>query len=336
MQQIFKIAANISTPLMLAGLISAILFFIIRSIVKGRLLSKVSNQHSATIILAIINRLFVLALVAAMLGFGGYVFDKASAKADDSNTSREVYEKPAKNLLTLHLEEISAVDFAPKPETKNISLRFKIVPLSKNKSVPISPKGFLFIKDSTGTFKKYEMDANIENSIVPPAKITYVVLDGLIPRLDYKTYFQPNNKIIAKGILQYEKDIQPTDVTFESDEFVFNASTIRDLSPENTSNQTNSHNDEWVKAEKYISKKSLPLMSSSEGYHSTNKQKLLLYLTTLNSFKLGSLNKKISVLISTVKNTTNNTRDPFYNLDMTNNIDQEIDEIENRIKKEAL
>jgi hypothetical protein len=93
---------------------------------------------------------------------------------------------------------------------------------------------------------------------------------------------------------------------------------------------------EWVKAKKYVSDKHLAWTSSSAGYSATNKEELLLYLKTLYSFKLQYLNKEILNVIVKIEAVKKNTRDPFYNIDMTGEITQEIKDIENTIKREAL
>jgi hypothetical protein len=73
METIIEIASRISTPLALAGLLAAFLFFIFRQIINTGILPELTKKAGGTIILAIINKLFVLALGAMVLGFGGYV-----------------------------------------------------------------------------------------------------------------------------------------------------------------------------------------------------------------------------------------------------------------------
>jgi len=73
MNKVFEIAANISTPLMLAGFIAAAFFLIIRQILKMKLFPKLNRLLAAAIIKLIIERLFILALVAMILGFVGFV-----------------------------------------------------------------------------------------------------------------------------------------------------------------------------------------------------------------------------------------------------------------------
>lgn len=68
MKEIFKIATSVSTPLALAGLIAAILFYVILQMLKKRS----SNQNP--IFSTILKYLFVLALTSLILGFSGYLF----------------------------------------------------------------------------------------------------------------------------------------------------------------------------------------------------------------------------------------------------------------------
>jgi len=63
--KILSIVANLSTPLALSGLCIAIFFFILKQI-----LNKVS---SSDIVKSIINKLFVLSLIAMFFGFSGYI-----------------------------------------------------------------------------------------------------------------------------------------------------------------------------------------------------------------------------------------------------------------------
>lgn len=73
MEKIFEIAASVSTPLALSGLFAAILFFVLRKILEKDIFPSLTKSGSADIIKLIINRLFVLALIAMILGFSGYI-----------------------------------------------------------------------------------------------------------------------------------------------------------------------------------------------------------------------------------------------------------------------
>lgn len=72
MEKLVEIAANISTPIRLGGLFAAIFFLIAKQLIKSDLFSRLSKQHSSDIIKIIIDRLFILSLVAMVLGFAGY------------------------------------------------------------------------------------------------------------------------------------------------------------------------------------------------------------------------------------------------------------------------
>jgi hypothetical protein len=73
MQKVFEIASNISTPLALGGFVSAILFLILRQILRLGIFSAVSGPQTSRVILVVVNRLFVLSIIAVILGFLGYV-----------------------------------------------------------------------------------------------------------------------------------------------------------------------------------------------------------------------------------------------------------------------
>lgn len=73
MEKVFEIATRISTPLMLAGFLAAAFFLVLRQVLRTQFFSVLTPQSSATIIRIIIERLFLLALIAMLLGFAGYV-----------------------------------------------------------------------------------------------------------------------------------------------------------------------------------------------------------------------------------------------------------------------
>lgn len=77
MSRLFEIASNISTPLALGGLFAAILFLILRQMIKANLFPRLTRAMGGDLLKLIIERLFVLALIAMVLGFAGYIFVNA-------------------------------------------------------------------------------------------------------------------------------------------------------------------------------------------------------------------------------------------------------------------
>lgn len=73
MENIFKIASSVATPLALGGFFAAILFLVIRQILSGKFFVKLTSANSAKILKLIIDRLFILALIAMLLGSVAYV-----------------------------------------------------------------------------------------------------------------------------------------------------------------------------------------------------------------------------------------------------------------------
>src|ERR1041384_1787158 len=73
MEKIIEIASHISTPLALAGLFAAVFFFTVRQIISRNIFPELTAHLSSNIIKLIIERLFVLSLLAMVLGFCGYV-----------------------------------------------------------------------------------------------------------------------------------------------------------------------------------------------------------------------------------------------------------------------
>lgn len=76
MEKLFEIASNVSTPLGLGGLLAAILFYIFKQILTRDFVRQMTTAHSADVIKLIIERLFILALVAMILGFVAYILTK--------------------------------------------------------------------------------------------------------------------------------------------------------------------------------------------------------------------------------------------------------------------
>ncbi|MGH8655574.1 MAG: hypothetical protein ACREYE_26890 [Gammaproteobacteria bacterium] len=71
MKEILELASKVSTPLALGGLVAASVFIIFREIIARN--PGLTAAIGGAILLNIISKLFVLALVAMILGFTGYV-----------------------------------------------------------------------------------------------------------------------------------------------------------------------------------------------------------------------------------------------------------------------
>jgi hypothetical protein len=86
MNSVLRTIADVSAPLALAGLLASFLFYIIREIIKAKLIPAVTKKHALTIILAIINKLFILSLVALVMGILTYALERllipAARKSD--------------------------------------------------------------------------------------------------------------------------------------------------------------------------------------------------------------------------------------------------------------
>jgi hypothetical protein len=80
MEKVFEIASSVSTPLALGGFFAAVVFYIFRQIVAKDFFRQLTSIHSADVIKLIIERLFILALVAMILGFVAYLVTKLVAQ----------------------------------------------------------------------------------------------------------------------------------------------------------------------------------------------------------------------------------------------------------------
>lgn len=89
MEDIFEIAANISTPLSLAGLFAAVFFYVINLILSKKIIPSLTRKNSALILSSIVNKLFILSLVAMILGFSGYVY--SSVFKEESSLQLTIY-----------------------------------------------------------------------------------------------------------------------------------------------------------------------------------------------------------------------------------------------------
>ncbi len=70
---VFEIAAKVSTPLALSGLTLAVLFFIFRQLLAKNIFPELARATGGALLRQIVDRLFVLALVAMFLGTAGYL-----------------------------------------------------------------------------------------------------------------------------------------------------------------------------------------------------------------------------------------------------------------------
>jgi len=73
---IFELAHSVSTPLALSGFFAAVVFYIFRQIIARNLFPKLNAALGANILTLVIERLFLLALVAMILGFVAYILTK--------------------------------------------------------------------------------------------------------------------------------------------------------------------------------------------------------------------------------------------------------------------
>jgi tetratricopeptide (TPR) repeat protein len=69
---ILEVGAKLATPLSLAGFALAVLYLLYRVLLRGQLLSRLGATHSFRIINRVITFVFILAIVAMLLGLGGY------------------------------------------------------------------------------------------------------------------------------------------------------------------------------------------------------------------------------------------------------------------------
>jgi hypothetical protein len=73
MKSLFEIASNVSTPLALSGIVIVVLYALFKQIIARNIFPQLTQAFSGEILKSIIDKVFVLALVARVLGFAGWV-----------------------------------------------------------------------------------------------------------------------------------------------------------------------------------------------------------------------------------------------------------------------
>lgn len=94
--KIIDIASRVSTPLAVTGITLAILFFIFRQILAKNIFPRLTRSHGGALLKQVVDRLFVLALVAMVLGFAGYLLP---LKEPDPQVRIEPSPKEAESIL---------------------------------------------------------------------------------------------------------------------------------------------------------------------------------------------------------------------------------------------
>ena len=77
--KILKIATKIATPLSLASLVVLVLYLLFQAILKLPVFSHLAEGNTFLLLMAVINKLFILALVGLVLGIAAYVFVQSQA-----------------------------------------------------------------------------------------------------------------------------------------------------------------------------------------------------------------------------------------------------------------
>ena len=80
MTRLFEIAAQIATPLGLAGIVVIVFFLVYRQLIRGPLAAQLSWSHSFHVINRMVTFVFILGLVARILSIGAYLLLKFRPK----------------------------------------------------------------------------------------------------------------------------------------------------------------------------------------------------------------------------------------------------------------
>lgn len=110
MGKLFQTAANVATPLALAGLFGMAFFLILRQLLGKNIFSKFTSENSKEVVIKIIDRLFVLSLVALVLGAFAFILPYVLANDTQRGSGMEM----AKILEDRHKEISKVLDEAGK------------------------------------------------------------------------------------------------------------------------------------------------------------------------------------------------------------------------------
>jgi hypothetical protein len=84
------VVSKVATPLALAGFAFAVLFLIFRQLLTLKVFSRIAGTHTTEVLKSIINKLFVLALVAMILGFVGFLIPQLLANSTPKKTAEDI------------------------------------------------------------------------------------------------------------------------------------------------------------------------------------------------------------------------------------------------------
>ena len=87
MERVLEKLAEVSGPLALAGLLASLLFYAVRAILRARLIPALPRREAQLVVLSIINKFFILSLVALVLGSVVYVIERLATPSNVSGFS---------------------------------------------------------------------------------------------------------------------------------------------------------------------------------------------------------------------------------------------------------
>jgi|ERR1700722_748294 len=221
MEKLFNIASNISTPLGLAGFFAAAVFFIFRMVLKITPSGTLRPSHASEILKRVIDRLFILSLVAMVLGFCGYIYVKGSTlnpqrdptKIPSNSGSQVPLENAANNNLTLFaiksLQLLDASELATNNKAR-LSIKALVQPTTA-KLYFDSPEDFkmVFAFYLEGVeHGKGDVDIDVSYKLVAemtePGSIPETYHDSLLPEVRFDAW-RTRDTAKAIGISEYLK-----------------------------------------------------------------------------------------------------------------------------------
>jgi hypothetical protein len=90
MEALFRVASQVSSPLAYGGLVAMMFFLILKQIVAKNIFPSLTRAVGGDLLKLIIQRLFILALVAMILGFIGFIFTTAMSAADKTRGQNSI------------------------------------------------------------------------------------------------------------------------------------------------------------------------------------------------------------------------------------------------------
>jgi hypothetical protein len=167
MNGIWETVTSISTPLILGGLVVVVMFFIFKTIFSKNIIPQLNQTTGGKVVLRIVNFLFILSLVAIILGFVGYAIAKYYPPLDSDYVSMGIPEEmPLELVVQLIAEE------------KDVTINFNKNCNDSVKNATLNPKGYEggSVKEFVENLKQGVKGESIYYSVIKEGELRYEIV----------------------------------------------------------------------------------------------------------------------------------------------------------------